>query len=106
MEQFKLDEQNEIDLYTWFQAEMALKSLFRKKLTSLPPWAKKRGYQDLASLKKTYRERLSYEYSIIRSMGFCGYFLIVADGIEYCRREKIPAGPGRGDRDRLEYLTR
>jgi DNA polymerase-3 subunit alpha len=44
----------------------------------------------------TYRERLEGEIAIIQSMGFAGYFLIVADFTNYARREGIPVGPGRG----------
>ncbi len=43
-----------------------------------------------------YRNRLAYEVSIIKKMGFTGYFLIVADFIRYARENKIPVGPGRG----------
>ncbi|OGR87587.1 MAG: DNA polymerase III subunit alpha [Elusimicrobia bacterium RIFCSPHIGHO2_02_FULL_57_9] len=43
-----------------------------------------------------HRERLEYELSVIRKMGYSGYFLIVWDFIAYARREGIPVGPGRG----------
>jgi DNA polymerase-3 subunit alpha len=43
-----------------------------------------------------YGERLEHELSVISPMGFAGYFLIVADFIDYARREGIPVGPGRG----------
>jgi DNA polymerase-3 subunit alpha len=43
-----------------------------------------------------YRERLDYEISVIKSMGFSGYFLIVADFIRYAKENQIPVGPGRG----------
>jgi DNA polymerase-3 subunit alpha len=43
-----------------------------------------------------YQERLDYEISVINSMGFPGYFLIVADFIEYAKNRRIPVGPGRG----------
>ena len=43
-----------------------------------------------------YRDRLEYEISVIRDMGFSGYFLIVADFIRYARENNIPVGPGRG----------
>jgi len=47
-------------------------------------------------LKKEYGERLIYELKTIKEMGFAGYFLIVADFIEYARKSGIPVGPGRG----------
>jgi DNA polymerase III subunit alpha len=43
-----------------------------------------------------YRERLDYELSVIVSMGFAGYFLIVADFIQWAKAQGIPVGPGRG----------
>jgi len=49
-----------------------------------------------AELESEYRRRLETEIAIIRDMGFAGYFLIVADFVNYARRRKIPVGPGRG----------
>ncbi|HEV2098890.1 MAG TPA: DNA polymerase III subunit alpha [Stellaceae bacterium] len=43
-----------------------------------------------------YRERLEFELGTIIQMGFAGYFLIVADFIQWAKREGIPVGPGRG----------
>jgi DNA polymerase-3 subunit alpha len=45
---------------------------------------------------KVYCERLEYEISVIISMGFAGYFLIVADFIKWAHEQNIPVGPGRG----------
>jgi DNA polymerase-3 subunit alpha len=45
---------------------------------------------------KPYRERLEYELGVIIKMGFAGYFLIVADFIQWAKRQGIPVGPGRG----------
>ena len=46
--------------------------------------------------KKEYEERLAYELSVIDSMGFSDYFLIVQDYVNYARSKDIPVGPGRG----------
>ncbi|MEO7634349.1 MAG: PHP domain-containing protein, partial [Sphingomicrobium sp.] len=43
-----------------------------------------------------YRTRLEYELEVITSMGFAGYFLIVADFIKWAKANDIPVGPGRG----------
>ncbi len=43
-----------------------------------------------------YAKRIESELAVINSMGFAGYFLIVADFIDYARRNGIPVGPGRG----------
>ncbi|MDR0525168.1 MAG: DNA polymerase III subunit alpha [Spirochaetaceae bacterium] len=57
----------------------------------------------LEGLKKRYpdrfdevRERAEYELEIIIKMGFTGYFLIVADFINWAKEHDIPVGPGRG----------
>jgi DNA polymerase-3 subunit alpha len=42
------------------------------------------------------KERLEYELSVIRKMGFTDYFLIVSDFITYAREHDVPVGPGRG----------
>jgi len=43
-----------------------------------------------------YRDRLAYELDVIAKMGFPGYFLIVADFIQWAKGKNIPVGPGRG----------
>lgn len=43
-----------------------------------------------------YRERLETELDCIKQMGFPGYFLIVADFINWGKDHDIPVGPGRG----------
>ena len=48
------------------------------------------------SNSKRYVERLNYENEIIIRMGFAGYFLIVADFVNWAKKNNIPVGPGRG----------
>ena len=43
-----------------------------------------------------YWKRLDYELKIIIQMGYAGYFLIVADFIQWAKSRDIPVGPGRG----------
>jgi len=45
---------------------------------------------------QSYRDRLDFELDVIISMGFPGYFLIVADFIKWAKDNHIPVGPGRG----------
>ena len=47
-------------------------------------------------VSKPYRERLEYEAGVIMKMGFAGYFMIVADFIQWAKGQGIPVGPGRG----------
>jgi DNA polymerase III subunit alpha len=45
---------------------------------------------------ETYSERLEYELGVIVKMKYAGYFLIVADFIQWAKSQGIPVGPGRG----------
>lgn len=45
---------------------------------------------------RQYRDRLATELDVINKMGFSGYFLIVADFIQWAKDHDIPVGPGRG----------
>lgn len=46
--------------------------------------------------EQDYAERLEIEVDVIVKMGFPGYFLIVADFINWAKQNDIPVGPGRG----------
>ena len=46
--------------------------------------------------EEDYAKRLAYELDVIVSMRFPGYFLIVADFIQWGKAQNIPVGPGRG----------
>jgi DNA polymerase-3 subunit alpha len=43
-----------------------------------------------------YHERLAFELGVIERMKYAGYFLIVADFIQWAKAQGIPVGPGRG----------
>lgn len=47
-------------------------------------------------IPEVYEKRLEYELGIINQMKFPGYFLIIADVIQACKKRGIPIGPGRG----------
>jgi DNA polymerase-3 subunit alpha len=49
-----------------------------------------------AENRVAYDERLQMELDIIVQMGFPGYFMIVADFIQWAKDNAIPVGPGRG----------
>ncbi|MBQ1499549.1 MAG: DNA polymerase III subunit alpha [Sphingomonas sp.] len=55
----------------------------------------KAGITDPAE-REAYDERLQFELDVIIQMGFPGYFLIVADFIQWAKAHDIPVGPGRG----------
>ena len=48
------------------------------------------GYSD------EHKAQAAYEIDVIKSMGFPGYFLVVADFIKWAREQGIRVGPGRG----------
>ena len=62
-----------------------------QRLVQLYPDEQKR-----AEVTAEYDVRLIFELDVINSMGFPGYFLIVADFIRWSRENGIPVGPGRG----------
>jgi DNA polymerase-3 subunit alpha len=59
---------------------------------------KRLAFHGLASnlSEKDYRDRLEYELGVIERMKYPGYFLIVADFIQWAKGQGIPVGPGRG----------
>jgi DNA polymerase-3 subunit alpha len=62
-----------------------------KRLEALYADAAKR-----AEAAPRYRDRLEFETKTIIQMGFAGYFLIVADFINWAKTHGVPVGPGRG----------
>jgi DNA polymerase-3 subunit alpha len=57
---------------------------------------KKRYEKTYDEIDQIRRERLDYELSVIKKMGWPSYFLIVADFINWAKDNKIVVGPGRG----------
>jgi DNA polymerase-3 subunit alpha len=76
-----------IDQFLRQQAEQGLAA----RLEKLFPDAAAR-----AAATPRYRERLDFEIRTIIQMGFAGYFLIVADFINWAKANGVPVGPGRG----------
>ena len=62
-----------------------------KRLEVLYPDAEKR-----TAKRPEYEARLDFETKVIIQMGFAGYFLIVADFINWAKHNSVPVGPGRG----------
>ncbi len=80
-------------------------------VTKLPKYDVPEGYTSWEYLNKlcyeglaarypetdsSLKERLEYELSVIKSMGYVDYFLIVWDFIKYAKDHQIMVGPGRG----------
>lgn len=58
-----------------------------------PVFGHQPGAGDLAAI---YKPRLAYELSILKKLGFSGYFLLVQDIVQFAKRSGILVGPGRG----------
>jgi DNA polymerase III subunit alpha len=76
------------DQYFAEQARQGLEGRLRR---ILDPEAR-----DVAERRQVYDQRLALELDVIVQMGFPGYFLIVADFIQWAKDNGIPVGPGRG----------
>ncbi|MDR3501488.1 MAG: DNA polymerase III subunit alpha [Legionella sp.] len=57
---------------------------------------KNKSAEELAAKRGEYDKRLQIELDVINNMGFPGYFLIVADFIQWAKLNGVPVGPGRG----------
>jgi DNA polymerase-3 subunit alpha len=73
-----------------FFAEESFKGLELRLQVLFPEQAERE------SKRAEYEERLQIELDVINSMGFPGYFLIVADFIQWAKNNGVPVGPGRG----------
>ncbi|MDR2766341.1 MAG: DNA polymerase III subunit alpha [Holosporaceae bacterium] len=62
-------------------------------LQKLEKFKNKGSYE---AIHHKYMERLEYELTMIKNMGFSGYFLIVSDYVRWAKTQRIPVGPGRG----------
>ncbi|MDO9399581.1 MAG: DNA polymerase III subunit alpha [bacterium] len=51
---------------------------------------------DYQNVEEVIRQRMDYELSVIKKMGWSSYFLIVADFVNWAKNNKIVVGPGRG----------
>ena len=59
-------------------------------------YLRQQAHAGLAAKGLTNTERLEFELKTIIQMGFAGYFLIVADFINWAKSNGVPVGPGRG----------
>ena len=84
---FPIPEGRTLDQHLRLEAEAGLE----KRLVQLYPDAEAREAQ-----RARYAERLVFEADTIGAMGFPGYFLIVADFINWAKTHGVPVGPGRG----------
>ena len=76
-----------LDDYLLQQSEIGLKRHMERNFPDSEERAKEAA---------RYHERLVFEVKTISQMGFPGYFLIVADFINWAKNNGVPVGPGRG----------
>ncbi|RJS95328.1 DNA polymerase III subunit alpha [Salinisphaera sp. Q1T1-3] len=84
---FPVPEEHDTDSFLRAESEAGL----AERLNNLYPQAEERERH-----VDEYQHRLDHELDVIRTMGFPGYFLIVADFIRWARENGVPVGPGRG----------
>lgn len=85
--QFPTPEGMTLDDFLYAQAKEGLE---KRLLVSFPDEAEREKQ------RPTYEARLKFETETIKQMGFPGYFLIVADFINWAKHNGCPVGPGRG----------
>lgn len=89
---FHIETQETVDDFFRRSGKEGLEKRFRgphfRKLVALDNWEKE--------LRPIYEKRLVEELEMILRTGFAGYFLIVADFINWAKDRQIPVGPGRG----------
>ncbi|WP_029608551.1 DNA polymerase III subunit alpha [Mycoplasma simbae] len=56
----------------------------------------KRVKKELPSDKNLWHSRLTYEFDVIKELGFIDYFLIIQDLVNWAKDNNIAIGPGRG----------
>jgi DNA polymerase-3 subunit alpha len=85
---FPVPDGMDADSYFSRQSRAGLEQRLRRLFDPVAP--------DFAERRRPYDERLEEELGVIIQMGFPGYFLIVADFIQWARAHEVPVGPGRG----------
>ncbi len=73
-----------------YMRKIAAEGLVERMQTLFPDDAERESHRG------QYEARLAFECDTIVQMGFSGYFLIVADFINWAKRDGVPVGPGRG----------
>ena len=86
---FPIPDGSSVDGYL---SHLALKGLDER----LKKIGRGQSVEALQSGRIPYDQRLQLELDVINSMGFAGYFLIVADFIQWAKQNGVPVGPGRG----------
>lgn len=92
--------------YRWEKAPISIPKMAENEFIELVRQCKKYwseridkpvlGYKPDPSLLPVYQARLKTELMVLKELGFCGYFLLVADICRWAKDNGIAVGPGRG----------
>jgi DNA polymerase-3 subunit alpha len=93
--------------YIWSKAPVSLPKMADDEFATLVAAARAGWSQRLSKpafghqptrdeLVTIYKPRLEYELSVLKKLGFAGYFLLVMDIVNYAKSNGILVGPGRG----------
>jgi len=86
----------EVDRRVYYQLDLDPKSSNYDLLRALClRGVKQRGIDKLEN-KKDYYDRVKMELSVLKELGFIDYILLNWDILDFCHRNEIPTGPGRG----------
>ncbi|WP_029513360.1 DNA polymerase III subunit alpha [Mycoplasmopsis primatum] len=82
----------ELHLASFCNSENENEQLFIKKINE----GLQKHRKELSPYQTIVSERVKYESSVIKKLGFINYFLIIADLVDYAKSKNISVGPGRG----------
>lgn len=93
--------------YEWKKAPVSLPKMAPDEIAAVIEECKKGWTQRFGTkvfghkpsadeLRDLYRPRLAYELTVLKSLGFAGYFLLVQDVVRFAKSSGILVGPGRG----------
>lgn len=86
---FPIPDGSTVEEYLSQLSKQGLEERFTQIFRNQPP-------EFIQSARLPYDRRLQIELDVINAMGFPGYFLIVADFIQWAKQNGVPVGPGRG----------
>lgn len=86
---FPIPQGSTVENYLSTLSKEGLKERLRQAFRNQSP-------ESFQKFRPPYDKRLQIELDVINSMGFPGYFLIVADFIQWAKKNGVPVGPGRG----------
>ncbi|AKM79281.1 MAG: polymerase III catalytic subunit, DnaE type protein [Candidatus Beckwithbacteria bacterium GW2011_GWB1_47_15] len=86
----------EIPTGKWILPAFPLPSGFKKPEKYLTKLAQEGLKKRFTPIKKDVQKRLDYELDVINDKGFATYFLIVADFVNWAKKNHVRVGPGRG----------